>query len=215
MTALAFREVRTFPNNAALTKGTRVKISAGYLAACGLTDIELGVMEETTLAGDTLGTVRLTRNSERRVIGSAVAQYAEVYKAASGKVNDVATGELYGIALEAGSGDGSIIEVLPYHAGQGGLGALTAGLRIATGAAAALDGGNPTPIATGLSTIVAAGVQLRGTAAPGDNTSVLTTDYTGADGTLNVYAWKNTGGTDPTLVASTGTETFDWWAIGT
>jgi hypothetical protein len=35
------------------------------------------------------------------------------------------------------------------------------------------------------------------------------------DGTLNVYAWKNTSGTDPTLVASTGTETFDWIAIGT
>lgn len=90
-----------------------------------------------------------------------------------------------------------------------------AGYKIARGSAAALDGSNPTPIATGLATIVAAAVQLRGTAAPGDNTSVLTTDYTGSDGTLNVYAWKNTGGTDPTLVASTGTETFDWIAIGT
>lgn len=90
-----------------------------------------------------------------------------------------------------------------------------AGYKIARGSAAALDGSNPTPIATGLATITAAIVQLRGTAAPGDNTSVLTTDYTGADGTLNVYAWKNTGGTDPTLVASTGTETFDWIAIGT
>jgi hypothetical protein len=93
--------------------------------------------------------------------------------------------------------------------------AVAAGYKIARGTAAALDGSNPTPIATGLTTIVAAAVQLRGTAAPGDNTSVLTTDYTGADGTLNVYAWKNTGGTDPTLVASTGTETFDWIAIGT
>lgn len=90
-----------------------------------------------------------------------------------------------------------------------------AGMKIATGSAVALDGSNPTPVATGLTTIVAAFVQLRGTAAPGDNTSVLTTDYTGSDGTLNVYAWKNTGGTDPTLVASTGTETFDWVAIGT
>lgn len=92
---------------------------------------------------------------------------------------------------------------------------IAAGYKIARGSAAALDGSNPTPIATGLATIVAASVQLRGTAAPGDNTSVLTTDYTGIDGTLNVYAWKNTGGTDPTLVASTGTETFDWIAIGT
>lgn len=92
---------------------------------------------------------------------------------------------------------------------------LAAGYKIARGGAAALDGANPTPIPTGLATIVAAFVQLRGTAAPGDNTSVLTVDYTGADGTFNVYAWKNTGGSDPTLVASTGTETFDWVAIGT
>lgn len=99
--------------------------------------------------------------------------------------------------------------------GTAPLAGVAAGYKLARGTAAALDGSNPTPIATGLTTIVAAAVQLRGTAAPGDNTSVLTTDYTGADGTLNVYAWKNTGGTDPTLVASTGTETFDWIAIGT
>lgn len=92
---------------------------------------------------------------------------------------------------------------------------VAAGYKVARGGAAALDGSNPTPIATGLTTIVAAVVQLRGTAAPGDNTSVLTTDFTGSDGTLNVYAWKNTGGTDPTLAASTGTETFDWIAWGT
>jgi hypothetical protein len=87
-------------------------------------------------------------------------------------------------------------------------------MKMARGAAA-LDGANPTPIATGLTTIVAAFVQLHGATAPGDNTSVLTTDYTGSDGTLNVYGWKNTGGSDPTLVASTGTDAFDWLAIGT
>lgn len=96
-----------------------------------------------------------------------------------------------------------------------GFAGIAEGYRIARGGAAALDASNPTPIATGLATIVAAVVQLRGTAAPGDNTSVLTTDFSGADGTLNVYAWKNTSGTDPTLVASTGTETFDWIALGT
>ena len=32
---------------------------------------------------------------------------------------------------------------------------------------------------------------------------------------VDVYAWKNTGGTDPTLVASTGVETFYWIATGT
>lgn len=86
--------------------------------------------------------------------------------------------------------------------------------KVARGSSA-LDGSNPTSIATGLTTIVAAVATLKGTSAPGDNTSILSVNYTGSDGQLDVYAWKNTGGTDPTLVASTGTENFDWIAIGT
>lgn len=215
MTALCYRETKTFPNNAALAKGTRVKMSGGYLAACGLTEVEIGVMEELSLATDALGTVRLTRNTERRVIASAVAQYAEVYKAASGKVNDVATGEPYGLAMEAGSADGSQIEILPYHTSQGGMGAVTAGLRFACGEVT-LDGGNPTPITTGLSTIVSGGVSLKAAATPGDDPSWASVDYSGSDGTMNLYAYKNTGGTDPTLVASTNnTAVFTWWAVGT
>jgi predicted RecA/RadA family phage recombinase len=124
-----------------------------------------------------------------------------------------------GVAFaDALSGDttGAVsIEAVQEGLGVNLLGGVGAGYKIARGGAAALDGSNPTPIATGLATIVAAFVQLRGTAAPGDNTSVLTTDFTGSDGTLNVYAWKNTSGSDPTLVASTGTETFDWIAVGT
>ena len=81
------------------------------------------------------------------------------------------------------------------------------------GAEAALDGSNPTPVTTGFTTATACSVTLKGNSAPGDNTSVLTYDI--SSGTLNVYAWKNTGGTDPTLVASTGTETFTWFCTGT
>lgn len=77
----------------------------------------------------------------------------------------------------------------------------------------ALDGSNPTSVAHGLTTCVAAFVQLVGSAAPGDSTSVLTCVINGAN--IDVYAWQNTGGTDPTLVASTGTETFSWFAVGT
>ena len=86
------------------------------------------------------------------------------------------------------------------------------GYKIARGETA-LDGSNPTPVTTGLTTCVAFVAQLKGTSAPGDNTSVLTADISGGD--ANVYAWKNTSGSDPTLVASTGTESFYWIAIGT
>lgn len=89
------------------------------------------------------------------------------------------------------------------------------GYKIARGVAA-LDGSNPTPVTTGLTTVVAATVTLEGTAAPGVGTSVLTiasTNY--ATGALAVYAWKVTSSSDTTLVASTGTENFEWVAVGT
>src|SRR5574341_438632 len=96
----------------------------------------------------------------------------------------------------------------------GGLPALLKALRdnvlTLTRGEAALDGGNPTPVATGLNTVVAFLVQLKGTAAPGVGTSVLTTDISGTTG--NVYAWKVTSAANPTLIASTGTESFYWVA---
>jgi hypothetical protein len=86
------------------------------------------------------------------------------------------------------------------------------GYKIARGETA-LDGSNPTPVATGLTTVVAFVATLKGTAAPGVSTSVLTYDISGA--TVNVYAWKPTSTSVPTLVASTGTESFGWIAVGT
>lgn len=98
-------------------------------------------------------------------------------------------------------------------------GAFVAGVASGYGLArgvTALDGSNPTPVATGLATVVAATVTLEGSSAPGVGTSVLTvasTDY--ATGGLNVYAWKVTSNANPTLIASTGTENFEWIAVGT
>lgn len=89
-----------------------------------------------------------------------------------------------------------------------------AGYKVARSAApVALDGSNPTSFAHGLTTCLAVFVQLVGSAAPGLSTSVLTAVINGAN--IDVYAWKPTSNADPTLVASTGTETFNWTAIGT
>lgn len=91
---------------------------------------------------------------------------------------------------------------------------VVAGYKVARSAApVALDGGNPTSVAHGLTTCVAAFVQLVGSAAPALSTSVLTAVINGAN--IDVYAWKPTGAGDTTLTASTGTETFNWVAIGT
>ena len=89
------------------------------------------------------------------------------------------------------------------------------GYRIARGTAT-LDGSNPTTVDTGLTTIVTAVVSLKAASTPGDDPSWLSANYSGSDGNLDIYAYKNTGGTDPTLVASTNNSaTIDWIAVGT
>ena len=75
-----------------------------------------------------------------------------------------------------------------------------------------LDGSNPTTVETRLNTITSVSLTLQGSSAPGLGTSVLT--YAVSGGTLSIYAWKPTDGTNPTLVASTGTETVSWLVTG-
>ncbi len=83
-----------------------------------------------------------------------------------------------------------------------------------TGGAAALDGSNPTPVVTGLTTILAFSVNLAVSAIGGSglSTSVLTGVI--SSGTLNVYGWKPTGAGDTTLIATDGTDSFSWLAVG-
>jgi hypothetical protein len=59
---------------------------------------------------------------------------------------------------------------------------------------------------------VVVSLTLKGTAAPGLSTECLTYDVSG--GTVNVYAWKATNATTPTLIASTGTETVGYIITG-
>lgn len=84
----------------------------------------------------------------------------------------------------------------------------TGGMRMARGSTA-LDGSNPTPVTTGLSTIVAAVATLKRATALNTGTAFVTVDYSGSDGTLNLYGWVAAG------TASTGTENVDWIAFGT
>ena len=91
---------------------------------------------------------------------------------------------------------------------------VAAGYKLARSAApVALDGANPTSVAHGLTSCVSAVVSLAGSAAPGVSTSTLTVVINGAN--LDVYGWKPNGAALTELVASAGTETFNWIAIGT
>lgn len=81
------------------------------------------------------------------------------------------------------------------------------------GGVVTLDGSNPTPVTTRLTTVVAVALTMVSSSAPGDDPVAFT--YTVSGGGISIYAWKNTGGTDPTLVASTNNSAvIGWVAIG-
>ena len=91
----------------------------------------------------------------------------------------------------------------------------TEGYRLMAGTVV-LDGSNPTPVDLSLyMASVAFGIaNMDGSVAPGDDPDYVTSNAAAA-AILNVYAWKNTGGTDPSLVASTdNARLIDWFAAG-
>ena len=94
----------------------------------------------------------------------------------------------------------------------GGVAGVAGGYKLARGTGT-LDGSNPTTVATGLTTVLAAVACLKGTAAPGASTGVLSVNISSTN--IDVYAWKATSTSNPTYIASTGTEEFYWIAVGT
>ena len=107
----------TFPNNAALAEGLRVKLSGGYLVAAGAAEDELGTMEMRTLANELSGTVLpMDMSGVRQMIMSeAGSKYQTVYAAASGKIATSGT-LIRGVLLEDCGGDNSVVKVLAARA---------------------------------------------------------------------------------------------------
>lgn len=101
------------PNNAAITRGTRVKLSGGYLAAASATEDEVGTITDDVQTTDSYASiVPFNFSGVKQFIASgSITQYATVYAAASGKI--ASTGTLRrGIALQAASGNGALVDVL-------------------------------------------------------------------------------------------------------
>ena len=100
---------------------TLVKLSSGTIVdnTATSTDQPIGVARNDGLAGDVVTVIFLNKEGtiEMKAAG-AITSGADVYAAADGEIQALpATAGTYkkiGIALEAASGDGSIIEVLPY-----------------------------------------------------------------------------------------------------
>lgn len=109
----------TFPNNSALGRALRVTMSAGYLVVAGASTDEYGTLQDSVLSTDPYASVLPLGYFGVReyVANGSISQYATVFAAASGKVGSSGTLRR-GVALEAASGDGSIIRVL-FQAGSG------------------------------------------------------------------------------------------------
>lgn len=107
---------KTFQFAAATGANLRVKFNgSGKMTPAGAGEDYLGIVESPVLAADAYGAVNLrtATGTQYGVAAGAIALGATVYGAASGKINDIAIGKALGVALEAASADGDIIEWLP------------------------------------------------------------------------------------------------------
>ncbi len=106
----------TWGNNSAIDRYLRVKNSSGNVIVAGATDNELGTLRQATLADEVTATVvpNMMNSTRMMVAAGAIAQYASVYGAADGKINDVSNSNFWGMALEAATADDDEIEVLTF-----------------------------------------------------------------------------------------------------
>src|SRR3990167_5179891 len=100
---------KTFTAGAAIAQHLRVKLSAGKLAAAGITDKELGTLEAASFADGDPRAVRLrtAQGTCKMVAGKAISAGAEVFTAASGKISDTFATSSFpiGVALEEATAD--------------------------------------------------------------------------------------------------------------
>lgn len=109
---------RAFVCDEAIAQWARVTLDAdGRVTTAGLADKGIGVAtRETFAAGDPVAVSLNTKPGTIKMIAvEALAAGATVYSEASGKVQDTAQATAFqvGVALEAATADGDIIEVMP------------------------------------------------------------------------------------------------------
>ncbi len=140
--------VKTFSAGAALVQNRLVILSSGVLQYADAYTTAIGTLEDTTFASGEYVGVRLLpgEGTFKMMAAAAITSGAYVYQAASGKIDDVGFIPV-GIALEAASADGDLIEVLPSRlipqnvasvaaagSAQGDAAALTAGINTVSAA---------------------------------------------------------------------------------
>jgi hypothetical protein len=222
MAEMVHAPTKCFLAAGAIGRFLRVKYDGSFnLVVAVATDFELGVTEYPALAaGDSIAVrLRSAEGTVKMVAAGAITRGAVVYAAAAGKI--ASTGSVpIGKALNAAGADGDYVEVIrapDLSDVPNAVAGLSASQKVA-GGEVTLDGGNPTPIVTGLATVTAFSIVRKGTGAPGVDLTNVSCDYGGGvtAGTVNVYAWKITASGDATEIASTNSSAvYSWVAIGT
>lgn len=93
--------------------------SGGTITAAVLADREIGIAMDRAVSGDPVSVkLRSGAGTCKAIAAAAITRGASVFSAAAGKVSVSATGAFnLGIALEAATADGDIIEILYFTPG--------------------------------------------------------------------------------------------------
>ena len=106
---------RTLIAGGAIAEFLRVKASGGRLAVADADELGLGTIEVAAFADGQYVPVRLwsAQGTRKMVAAGPFAAFAKVFGAAGGLIDDVESGAEIGIALEASTDEGDIVEVAP------------------------------------------------------------------------------------------------------
>jgi hypothetical protein len=114
--------ISTFTANGAIGEKIRVKLTAGstttppQVEVAGLGEQHIGITEYAVATGEPVAVKLRTYPGTHEMIASkTIAIATVVYGAASGKISDASSGSAIGITRKAASGDGSIVEIIPFN----------------------------------------------------------------------------------------------------
>lgn len=117
---MSFNEgIKTFIAYGAITAHARVKLRSGYgdqVELAGAGEAHIGVAEYAVADTEYVSIKLKSESGTVEVIAAdSFSVGATLYGAASGKVSDTSSGSAIGVALEAATADGDIIEMLPFN----------------------------------------------------------------------------------------------------
>jgi hypothetical protein len=113
--------VGTFTANGAIGDKIRVKLTAGsttnppQVEVAGVGEQHIGISEYAAADTDLISIrFRTAPGTQEATASKVITQGSVLYGAAAGKVSDASSGTAIGLAIEAASGDGHVIEIIDF-----------------------------------------------------------------------------------------------------